>query len=126
MSSLYYHKYRALVTVANLKVTRSSTELKNLVTEFVPSKDFKENLCNYVCEQIIITLRKSDEAQQSATSQKVTVLEVENALLKSEVDELRRQSQEFKNHISIEPEKSNADNKKLESPSLTLIKAHRH
>ena len=114
------------MTVANLKVTRSSTELKNLVTEFVPSKDFKENLCNYVCEQIIITLRKSDEAQQSATSQKVTVLEVENALLKSEVDELRRQSQEFKNHISIEPEKSNADNKKLESPSLTLIKAHRH
>ena len=86
--------------------------------EVVSSKDFKENLCGYVCEQIIITLRKSDEAKQSAMSQKVTDLEVENALLKSEVDELRRQLQDFKNHISIEPEKSNANNKKLRSPSI--------
>ncbi|KAJ3649503.1 hypothetical protein Zmor_021243 [Zophobas morio] len=90
--------------------------------EVVSTKDFKENLCSYICEQIIITLRKSDEAKQSAMSQKVTDLEVESALLKSGVDELQRQLKDFKNHISIEPEKSNADNKKLRSPSINVDK----
>ena len=74
--------------------TRSASDLKLVVNEIFVSTDFKEKFCNFLCDEIKKTLQKKDDQQLAAAKITIDQLREENAILKAEINSMKRNNEE--------------------------------